>query len=237
MSTYVLVHGAWHGGWCWHKVASRLEAKGHRVVAPDFPGHGEDKTPIEDVTFPAIVERICKAIDAQKEPVVLVGHSYGGAVITQAGELRAGRVRKLVYVTAFIVGDGQTVMDVARQDRENDLGDAIAYAADGRTATLNAAALKPALYARCGDDDIALARASVRPEAMTGMQVPIRTSPANWGKLPRVYVECTEDRAISIAQQRRMHQAHPCEAVHTLETDHSPFFSTPDELTEILASL
>ena len=84
MSTYVLVHGAWHGAWCWHKIVARLEARGHTVVAPDMPGHGMDRTPIEQVTLEDIAARLTSIIDAQDEPVVLVGHSYGGTMISQA---------------------------------------------------------------------------------------------------------------------------------------------------------
>src|SRR5215469_18131144 len=108
MTTFILVHGAWHGGWCWHKVAQRLAAKGHRVEAPDFPGHGRDETPIADVTLESIVARICETIDRQSEPAVLVGHSYGGAIISQASELRSAKVAMLVYLTAILASDGQT---------------------------------------------------------------------------------------------------------------------------------
>src|SRR5664279_2862075 len=101
MSAFVLVHGAWHGGWCWDKVVARLEAMGHTAAAPDMPGHGDDKTPIAGVTLEHLVQRVCETIDAQSEPVVLVGHSYGGAMITQAAERRADKIKSLAYVTAF----------------------------------------------------------------------------------------------------------------------------------------
>lgn len=237
MSTFVLVHGAWHGGWCWNKVVARLEAKGHTVFAPDMPGHGIDRAPIGEVTMDSIVAKIAGVIDGAKEPVVLVGHSYGGAVITATGEARADKVRALVYVAAFIVPNGKSTMEVAQADTENELGSNIVFAEDGKTATANPSVLKQVFYGQCADDDIALARTLLVPEAVQGFQAPIATSAPRWGKPPKYYVECVRDRAISIAQQRRMQPYGPCEKVFTLDTDHSPFFSMPDQLTDILTRI
>ena len=78
MSTYVLIHGAFHGGWCWDKVVPLLEAAGHKVVAPDLPSHGRDDTPIAEVTLDTYARRACEVAAAQSEPVIIVGHSMGG---------------------------------------------------------------------------------------------------------------------------------------------------------------
>jgi pimeloyl-ACP methyl ester carboxylesterase len=237
MSTFILVHGAWHGGWCWHKVAQRLAAKGHRVEAPDFPGHGRDETPIADVTLESIVARVCETIDRVPEPTVLVGHSYGGAIISQASELRPANVKTLVYLTAILAGDGQTPGGALAGDKEGVGPSHLDYAPDGKSATVKDEALKPVFYGDCSDEDIAYAAERLRPEATAGLVTPLRLSQENWGRVPRVYIECTKDRAISLARQRQMVAAIPCERVITLETDHSPFFSMPDALTEVLATL
>ena len=81
MATFVLIHGAWHGGWCWRKVVPHLEAAGHTVIAPDLPSHGDDPTPAAEVTLDDYVRRVCEILDAQDEPVVLVGHSMGGLLV------------------------------------------------------------------------------------------------------------------------------------------------------------
>jgi len=136
MSAFLLVHGAWHGGWCWHKVVARLEAMGHRAAAPDMPGHGDDQTPIAGVTLDHLVDRVCAAIDAAGEKVVLVGHSYGGAMISQAAERRASRIKSLVYLAAFLLGDGQSVTRTARDDKESHLNGKVDFAADDSVATV-----------------------------------------------------------------------------------------------------
>jgi pimeloyl-ACP methyl ester carboxylesterase len=236
MSTFVLVHGAWHGGWCWYRIAARLEAAGHTVFAPDMPGHGTDRTPIETVTMDTIVAKIGGIIDAAKEPVVLAGHSYGGAVITQTAERYADKIRSLTYVAAFLPLNGQSTFDAAAGN-DSALNGRIAFSTDGITATADPAFHREAFYGRCSDEDLALTRMLLVPEAVAGFQTPMQTTTANFGRVPRDYIECTEDRAISIARQRRMHTALPCRRVFTLETDHSPFFSTPDALADCLLAL
>ncbi len=87
MSTFVLVHGAWHGGWCWQLSAPMLEQVGHRVLTLDLPGLGDDTTPVQNITLAAYSEAVARVVNAQPEPVILVGHSMGGVAITQAAEL------------------------------------------------------------------------------------------------------------------------------------------------------
>ncbi|MDA7711495.1 alpha/beta hydrolase [Flavobacteriaceae bacterium] len=104
--TIVLVHSAWLGAWQWGTVAEELAAKGHTVIAPDLPGHGSDKTAPGDITMENYVKTITDILDAQTEPVVLVGHSFNGITISRAAELCPEKVKKLVYLTAFLLPNG-----------------------------------------------------------------------------------------------------------------------------------
>ncbi len=97
MSTYVLIHGAWHGGWCWNKVVPLLQQEGHRVLTPDLPGHGQDTTPLSAITLQLILQRLTDLLDSEVEPVILVGHSAGGLHITTLAHLRPQKVKTLVY--------------------------------------------------------------------------------------------------------------------------------------------
>jgi len=78
MKTYVLIHGAWHGAWCWDKVILRLRQADHRAIAVDLPGHGIDKTPFSEITLRSYTDWLCQVLDRPPEPVILVGHSLGG---------------------------------------------------------------------------------------------------------------------------------------------------------------
>ena len=116
MSTFVLIHGSWHGAWCWYKVIPRLERAGHRVIAPDLPSLGKDKTPISRVSLRLWTESVCQVLDAETEPVVLVGHSRGGMVISEVAESRPEKIKTLVYLCAFLLWNGESVMQVAQTD-------------------------------------------------------------------------------------------------------------------------
>ena len=95
MAIFVLIHGGNHGAWCWDRVVPLLEAKGHKVIAPDLPGHGKDKTPIQEVTLQSCVDKVCSVIEAQNEPVILVGHSISGVVISQVAEQIPTKIKTL----------------------------------------------------------------------------------------------------------------------------------------------
>lgn len=237
MSTYVLVHGSWHGGWCWFKVVARLESAGHRVLAPDLPSLGIDKTPIADVSLRTWAESIGRLVAAQTEPVVLVGHSRGGIVISEVAEAMPEKIARLVYVCAFLLRDGESLVEAAQEDRTSVLLGNLIPSEDQRAATLRAEVIADAFYGECSDQDVALARALLAPEAMAPLATPLHLTAERFGRVPRVYIECLRDRAVPPALQKRMYAAQPCERVITLDTDHSPFFSRPDELVRHLLAL
>lgn len=111
--TFVLVHGAWHGGWCWRRVLDRLAAKGHYVVAPTLSGVGErSHLKAEDVDLTTQVEDVVGEMKWKDlDDVVLVGHSYGGMVITGVAEQMGERIAAIVYLDAFQPGNGQALAD------------------------------------------------------------------------------------------------------------------------------
>ena len=116
-STFVLVHGALHGGWCWQRVADRLTAKGHRVFAPTLTGLGERSHLFNaNVNLTTHINDIVNEIKWKDlDQVVLVGHSYGGMVITGVAEQVVSRLASIVYLDAFLPGDGQSLVDVGQQ--------------------------------------------------------------------------------------------------------------------------
>jgi pimeloyl-ACP methyl ester carboxylesterase len=237
MSTFVLIHGGFHGGWCWYKVVSYLERQGHSVVAPDLPSHGRDKTLTASVSFQTYVDSVCGVVDAQTEPVILAGHSMGGAIITQVAEHRPDKIRLLVYVSAFLLSDGQSILSVAEEDTTGLVLPNLVFNENRSIATLREESLKEIVYADCPEEDIALAKMLLVPQAIAPLQAPVHTTPQRFGRVPRAYVECLQDKALSPAVQKRMYAALPCRKVASLDTSHSPFFSAPGELAGHLASV
>jgi pimeloyl-ACP methyl ester carboxylesterase len=236
MSRYVLIHGAWHGGWCWDKVVPLLEREGHAVEAPDLPGHGRDRVAVQEVSLQAYADRVCKILDAQPEPVILVGHSMGGIVITQVGEYRPARIETLVYLTAFLVRNGESLRQVFQGDTETLLRPNTVWAED-QSCTVKDEALKEVFYGDCSDEDVARARSLLVPQATAPFVAPVSTTEENFGRIPRAYIECLRDRTISPSVQRSMYTALPCREVISMDTSHSPFLSAPEELAGHLMSL
>jgi pimeloyl-ACP methyl ester carboxylesterase len=233
MSTYVLIHGAWHGGWCWRKVVPLLESKGHTVVAPDLPSHGDDKTPASTVTLTTYADKICTVAGAQGEPVILLGHSLGGVAITQAAENCPDRIRVLVYLCAFLPRNGDSLLTWAQQDTESLLTPNIVAVAEG-VLDLRRDAVHEGLYGHCSPEDEAFAVSRLSLQSATPIATPVVTSPERWGSIPRYYIECADDRAVPLRLQREMQRHSPCQQTFSIDTDHSPFFSTPETLAEIL---
>jgi pimeloyl-ACP methyl ester carboxylesterase len=234
MSTFVLVHGAWHGGWAWNNVAVLLRTQGHTVHTPDLPGHGGDKTPVGEVTLQAYVDRVAAVIDSCSEPVVLAGHSMGGVVISQTAEQRPQRISALVYVCAFLLRDGECLLQWSEPDREGQVVPNLEFSADGKSATIKAGAILQALYGDCKAEEVKQIQSLLVPQATAPLSTPVQLTEANYGRVPRFYVECLRDRAISLTIQRQMYAAGGCKQVFTLDCDHSPMYSRPGELARCL---
>ena len=237
MSTFLLVHGAWHGAWCWHKLVPRLEKLGHTVIAPDLPAMGRDRTPVNRVSLATWRKHVCDLVDSVPEDVVLVGHSRGGIVISEVAEHRPDRIKALVYLCAFLPRDGESLFDWAGKDPASLVPPNMVMSEDKSSSTMRDEVLRDAFYGECSDDDVSLARLCLQPEPTLPLATAVKLSSENFGRVPRVYVECLRDRAMPVALQRMMHSASPCQRVLALDTDHSPFFSRPDELAALLAAL
>lgn len=229
MSTFVLVHGSFHGGWCWERVVTRLIATGHRALAPDLPGRGGDATQ----TLSSYAARVGEVVEAEPEPVVLVGHSMGGVVITAVAERIPERLKRLVYVCAFLPADGQSLLDLARTDGESALRKHLVL--DDKTGLhwVRPEGARESFYHDCPAPDAGRAAARLGKEALAVAATPVATTEARFGRVPRSYVECSDDRALGPSLQRRMHSAQPCR-VAPLRSGHSPFYAQPDALTSIL---
>jgi pimeloyl-ACP methyl ester carboxylesterase len=232
--TYLLIHGAWHGGWCWRKVVPLLESTGHRAIAPDLPGHGEDKTPVATVTLKSYADRICEIAGKQAEPVILVGHSMGGVAITQAAEYCPESIRALVYMCAFLPRNGDSLTTWASQDPQSMVNPSTLDIRADRTSLFKQESSREAFYAQCADEDVSFAQSRLVAQSGAPLGTPVETTPERWGRIPCDYIECARDRAITLKLQRAMQQASPCRQTYWIDTDHSPFFSAPQRLADIL---
>lgn len=237
MTAFVLIHGAWHGAWCWRKLVPLLEDAGHMVVAPDLPGHGDDNTPPEKVDLEAYVNTVTGILDRPGQPVVLAGHSMAGFVITEAAERRPDSIQALVYLAAFLPGKGKSLTTMEQRNPHPAVPPNLVVAEDGLTATIREEKVKDLFYHDCSEEDILFARSNLCPQATGLLDTPVNTSDENFGRVPRYYIECSEDRALCHEYQKIMVESKPGTKTFVLEASHSPFFSMPRELADILIQI
>ncbi len=241
MARILLVHGAFGRAAVWDRVAAGLRAAGHDVEALDLPGQGEDDTPVAEVTLDRYARRVCEAL-AEGPPAVLVGHSMGGMVITQAAASCPERIDRLVYVAAFLPADGESLVDLTQ--RPEGAGDAVqaglVVEGDPPVATMPPEAARQGLM-HCCDDEAAEWGMSLRAsQPVAPFTHPVRlTGPSAeaFGQLRRAYVTCLQDRAIRPPLQRLMLERAGCDPVIEIDTDHCVWASRPDELVAALNRL
>ena len=235
MSNYVLIHGGSDGGFVWEDVAPILRELGHGVHAPDLPAHGEDGTPIQEISLGSYAERICEVLDAREESAILVGHSSGGVAITQAAEHRPEKIEALIYLAAYLPQNGQSMLELVESDPEARDDGVVVDEGEGWLEFPEWVA-KEAFGTDVPDEVWDRYWARTRPEPLAPLVTPVLTTEKNFGRVPRVYVGTLRDRAVTPAMQLRMSSAVPCRVV-TLDSGHMPMLSTPRRLAEILASL
>lgn len=237
MATFILIHGSWHNAWNWHKVIPLLEKNGHKAIAIDLPGMGRDKTPIENVTLQTSVDKIISVIDSITEKVILVGHSKNGIMISQAAEYRPHKIEKLVYLAAYLIPNGKTQREYSMQDTGGVLKPYVTFYEETKSTTLQPEIYKEGMYADCDDSITEMAKLLLSHEPFTSGITPLQLSDENYGSIPRIYIECTADKAVTPFIQRKMYTKMPCKKVYSMNTSHSPFFSRPEELCEIFEEI
>jgi pimeloyl-ACP methyl ester carboxylesterase len=234
MARFVLVHGAFAGGWTWEPLSEALEHAGHTVEAPDLPGAGADPTPVSEVSLDAYARRICDVLGERPEPAVLVANSMGGVVATQAAARCPDRIAALVYVAAFLPQDGQSLIELTQLPEGE--GDQIQanLVVEGDVATMPAEASRMAIYECCTDEvaDWAIERRG--PQPIRPFAEPVDLAGFRFDAMPITYVLCKRDRAIPPPLQRRMLAAAGCTDVVELDTDHAPHLSMTAELADVL---
>lgn len=263
MKTFILIHGSYHGAWNWHKVVPILEKNGHKAISLDMPGHGIDKQKLHTVTFDDCVNKIVSAVHKVEGKVILLAHSRNGIVISQAAEQCPEKIEKLIYLASYLVPNGKSMMDYALLDTHSlvlqnvlpniDIKRAeklsksyvgfkkllinFLLPAKLKTHKLSPHIFKEALYHDCSDEITELANELLTAEPNLGGFEKLQLSENRYGTIPRIYIECLQDRAVTLLIQRKMQEDSPCDKTYQLNTSHSPFFSKPLELCDILLEI
>ncbi|MCE2842934.1 MAG: alpha/beta fold hydrolase [Novosphingobium sp.] len=233
MPAIILIHGAWHDARCWHAVKPILEGLGHSVSTPDLPGHGQRQGELWSATLGGYARTAIAAARKAKARPVLVGHSLGGAVITEAAAREPTLFSGLVYLCAFVPQPGESLVTLASRDHDGSVPRSVLRGLWTTGFRQDRAA--DVFYNRCPDEVAAGAAAAIQRQpnlpTLQRLSRPRGPSPA------RSYVLCSDDRAISPGHQRWMAERAGIENLLERDWDHSPFLSAPDELARLLSDL
>ncbi|MFI9385931.1 alpha/beta fold hydrolase [Kutzneria sp. NPDC052558] len=212
----VLVHGSWHGSWCWEPLRVRLDMLGWSTHAVDLPSMTGPEYGLE-----ADAKVVREKVASIEGPVVLVGHSYGGEVVSQAS-VGVANIARLVYLAAFQIEEDTSALSVVGRELPADLELLPPFSNPIDT-----------FYADVPSDLAQDAVARLRPQSAQAARD--RQAGAGWRDIPSTYIVCERDQAVAPSLQEEM--ARRADEVRRLDSSHSPFLSMPAELAAMLADL
>jgi pimeloyl-ACP methyl ester carboxylesterase len=235
--TFVLVHGAFQAPYAWQFVKTKLEAAGNKVVVVELPGHGQDQTAPKTISIKTYTDKVVSAITAIKGPVVLVGHSLGGAIITAVADSIPSHVEKLVYLAGFVPANNQSIFDLTSMDPNSQFGPALIPPADGVTVSIPNDKIMQ-VFAQDGNEQVnKLLMDNNRPEPISPQADKIFLKNPAFAAVPKYYIYTNQDHAITIDLQKKMVAAAGIKNVFAVESGHCPMLTKPDEVTGFLLQI
>jgi pimeloyl-ACP methyl ester carboxylesterase len=229
VTTFVLVHGAWHGGWCWDRVAARLRAAGHEVHAPTLTGLSERAHLLSPlVGLETHVEDVVRLIDVlELSDVVLVGHSYAGQIVTAVADRRARVVARRVYLDAFVGSDGEAARDLLPETVEHHWAESAAEQGFGWLVPVR----KLSVLGVTEQSDLDWLSPKLTPHPWKTYTDPLRLTGAV-DDVPAQFIECVSWMRVFAGQAERARaRGWP---VHELDTGHEAMVTAPEELAAVL---
>ena len=230
MATYVLIHGAWHGGWCWKLVAPALRRAGHEVYAPSLTGLGERRhLARQDIDLDMHIQDVVALVEMEDlQDVILLGHSYGGMVVTGAADRVHERISHLVYLDAFVPEGGRCLLDYAVPER------AARMREEGeRTGFVTPPPMSLWGLARPEHLELVGPREVKHPYATMSQQVRLN-NPAAFSTIRKTFVYCSSPATGSFDQFAAKYRNDPAWRFHELKTGHDAMLLMPEAVTRIL---
>jgi len=228
MTSFVFIHGALHGAWCWQRVVAALQNAGHSAAAINLPGRDGTTQPV----LSDYVRVVADAVAAAPSPVILVAHSLGGIAAGEYIATYPGAVKALVLVNALLAWDGRSALQQIQSAGEDCVfmrPGALAFSADGTTVAVNHRHAMAGFYNLCTPEDARDAAAQLCAEPIAPLSQPMDLSANAFSAVPTVYLGSREDRVLPWWLQLQIAATTSAELIE-LGGDHSPFLSVPGEL-------
>ena len=230
-STFVLVHGAWHGGWCWKRVSGRLHAAGHRVFCPTLTGLGERAHLLSrEVNMTTHIADVVGLLEAEElEGVVLVGHSYGGMVITGVAAKAKARLRQLVYLDSAVIEDGES-WSSAHTEQVKAERRRLAQESGGVFLPVP----KAEVFGLRDPQDLAWVQRRMTPHPFAPYEQKMHWGGPVGNGVPKLYVDCTDPAYAGLAPVKQRYRGKPGWPFAELKTGHDAMVSAPEETAKLL---
>lgn len=229
-----LVHGAFEDAHIWDGVAAKLTGDGYRVLTINLPGRTGTPMGADKVSLDVYRDTVLKAIGTEKQPVVLVGHSFGGMTISSVAEAQPAKVKAAVYLAAYLPQNGESMLTLATGDRDSKVGPALIIDKEKGIASINYAA-RADLFANDGPDGLRKVIPDlIIDEPLAPMATPVQLTASRFGKVTKFYIHTELDQVVSPYLQQKMIAATPVKQEFTLKTGHTPFLTNVPGLVDAI---
>lgn len=233
MASLILVHGAMHGAWCWERIVPLLREAGHHVHAVNLPG-SDRGIAAHQVDLDSYTRTVVEALVAAPGPAVLVGHSMGGLPISTAAEARPDLAAALIYLCAAVPVDGKSLLETSANPAAHTL---FRSDDDGASMYFAAETAWDFFFADCPTEDAQAGMRRLTPQPTRPLKESVRLSADRFGRVPKHYIVTRKDRAIIPEIQISYTALLGDVRLHSLESGHSPFYSQPAELANLLGAI
>jgi pimeloyl-ACP methyl ester carboxylesterase len=227
----VLVHGAWEEANIWQAVTPLLEKDGYHVVTVTLPGRPSSPLSPDKVTLDLYRDTILNAIGNPRQPVVLVGHSFGGITISVAAEAAPEKIKALVFIAGYLPKDGQSLLDLGNSDKDSKIGPHLQIMKDKGIIAVENSARADLFCLDCTEQFRAAIPSLIVDEPLGPLVTPVHLTADRFGTVDKVYIHTAKDQVVSPSLQARMVAATPVRQQFTVDTGHTPFLTDPHGLT------
>lgn len=231
---YLLIHGSWHGAWCWEKLTPYLQ--GHQITCLELPGSGELFDEIDKVTFPLLVASVRKTLEELPSPITVVAHSFAGLLIAGLAEEYIEKIEHIYYLTAWLPREGYSLIDIAMSYNDSELPSIFIKAPKPNWTAIDSEGAKSVFYHDCSQDDQHFAASRIKPKNALPDRTKLSAVLTNYALAKSTYVLCTEDKVVRPSSQQDMAErfGFTKEQIIYFPSGHAPFLSKPRQLAELI---
>jgi pimeloyl-ACP methyl ester carboxylesterase len=226
----VLVHGAWEEANIWQAVTPLLKQDGYHVITVTLPGRPSSPLSPDKVSLDLYRDTILNAIGNPAQPVVLVGHSFAGIPISMAAEAAPQKIRTLVYLSAYLPKDGQSLLDLGNSDKDSKIGPHLQIMKDKGIIAVEKSARADLFCLDCNDQFREAIPNLIVDEPLAPLATPVHLTADHFGTVDKVYIHTAKDQVVSPSLQAIMVAATQVSKEFTLDTGHTPFLTDPNGL-------